>query len=67
MVFALTWGKQEQPARVPCCPWYRADMPVLEAISISSVGKITAALKVIGEDMTVEWWIALAKVATCQT
>jgi hypothetical protein len=42
-------------------------MPVLEAISISSVGKITAALKVIGEDMTVEWWIALAKVATCQT
>jgi hypothetical protein len=43
---------------------------MLEAISVSSIGsigKMFTALKVMGEDMTVEWWIALIKVSTCRT
>jgi hypothetical protein len=42
-------------------------MPVLEAISVSSIGKVFTALKVMGEDITVEWWVALIKVSTCRT
>ena len=40
----IKWGKHRQPARAPLLPCYRADTPVFEALSISSVGKIITAV-----------------------
>jgi hypothetical protein len=46
---------------VPAVLWYRANMPVLEAISISSVGKIIAALWANGSRLL--WSVAGASAA----
>jgi len=44
----IMWGRQDTRAGCPGCPCYRADMPVLEAISVSSMGKMITAFKVMG-------------------